>query len=127
MLLGERAVVNLDVIGVVDRLFAVAVLAGCFAGHCVKAMVETGKAEGRNHYQVKKLTRKSTVPSNTRLSGFFSSSFVPGLTRIVTSSETLISPFKSSAWTGRLTARIRASKITCPGPWRVFCVAWQNA
>lgn len=38
MLLSERAVVNLDVVGVVNRLFAVAVFAGCLAGHDVESV-----------------------------------------------------------------------------------------
>ena len=35
LLLGERAVVNLNVVRVVDRLLAVAVVAGFLAGHDV--------------------------------------------------------------------------------------------
>ena len=38
MLLGERAVIDLDVVRVVNRLFAVAVFAGCLAGHDVESV-----------------------------------------------------------------------------------------
>lgn len=42
MLLSERAVVDLDVVRVVDRLFAVAVVAGFLAGHGVESIKGQG-------------------------------------------------------------------------------------
>jgi hypothetical protein len=42
LLLSERAVVDLDVVRVVDRLFAVAVVAGFLAGHNVESIKGQG-------------------------------------------------------------------------------------